>query len=131
MRPDSTCRAVVHEIAIDTEEWKPMRYAKAGVAVLSAIASAIVAAAVDGNITTLDTVNVAIAGASAASVFTAPNMPHAPVTKFTLAVIMAVLQAAVTLIADPHHAAPWWQLLVAAAGAIAVYGVSNTPEPAV
>ena len=108
-----------------------MRYAKAGVAVLAAIASAIVAAAVDGNITTLDWVQVAIAGASAASVFTAANVPHAPVTKFALAVIMAVLQAAVTLLADPHHGALWWQLLVAAAGAIAVYGIKNSPEPAV
>jgi hypothetical protein len=108
-----------------------MRYAKAGVAVLSAIVSAIVAAAVDSNITTLDWVNVAIAGATAASVFAAPNVPHAPVTKFALAVIMAVLQTAVTLIADPHHTALWWQLLVAAAGAIAVYGVKNSPEPAV
>jgi|SRR5213079_164993 len=109
-----------------------MRYAKAGVAVLAAIISALVPYVASGHVTTLEWLTVAIAGASAASVFAAPNVPHSPITKFTLSVIMAVLQLAVALIAaGTPPTAVWLQLVVAAAGAAGVYSVKNVPEPAV
>ena len=107
-----------------------MQYAKAGMAVIAAGASALVAAYTgDQIITTLEWINVAIAVATAAAVFAAPNVPGAPVTKFILAMIMTGLTAAVNIIAaDPHSGTVWFQLLAAVAGAAAVYSVRNTPE---
>ncbi len=107
-----------------------MQYAKAATAVLAAGASAVLAALTgDETISTLEWVNILIAIATAASVFTAPNVPGARVTKFFLAVIMTGLTAAVNVVgADATADTNWWQLLTAAAGAILVYAIRNAAE---
>lgn len=105
-----------------------MVYAKALVAVLMTIASAIVAGlSGDGVISPTEWINVAIAATTAAAVFTAPNVPGAPVTKAALASIMAVLTLAVNLIAGGVTVSEWLQLVVAGAGAMSVYLVPNKP----
>lgn len=105
-------------------------YAKAAAAVLAAAASAILAALTgDQTISVLEWVNILIAVATAASVFTAPNVPGARVTKFVLAVIMTGLTAVVDIVgADATTDTNWWQLLTAFAGAILVYALRNTAE---
>ncbi|WP_372663515.1 hypothetical protein [Amycolatopsis kentuckyensis] len=107
-----------------------MTYAKAAAAVLAAAASAVLAALTgDQTISVLEWVNILIAVATAASVFTAPNVPGARVTKFVLAVIMTGLTAVVNLVgAEGTSDTNWWQLLTAFAGAILVYAVRNTAE---
>lgn len=107
-----------------------MQYAKAAAAVLAAGASAVLAALTgDQAISVLEWVNILIAVATAASVFTAPNVPGARVTKFVLAVIMTGLTAVVNIVgAEGTTDTSWWQLLTAAAGAILVYAVRNSAE---
>ncbi len=107
-----------------------MQYAKAGAAVLAAGVSAILAALTgDQHISTLEWVQVLIAIATAATVFTAPNVPGARVTKAAVAVIMTGLTAVVNVVgAEGTTDTNWWQLLSAAAGAILVYTVRNTAE---
>lgn len=107
-----------------------MQYAKAAAAVVAAGASAVLAAlTADETISTLEWVNILIAIATAASVFTAPNVPGARVTKFVLAVIMTGLTAVVNIVgSDATTDTSWWQLLTAGAGAILVYAVRNTAE---
>ncbi|MEU4670503.1 hypothetical protein AB0F91_21580 [Amycolatopsis sp. NPDC023774] len=105
-----------------------MQYAKAA-AVLAAGVSAILAALTgDQTISTPEWVNVAIviAVASAASVFAAPNVPGAPVTKLVL--IMTGLTAVVNVI-DTAGATGWWQLLTVFLWAVFVYAVRNSANP--
>jgi hypothetical protein len=105
-------------------------YAKAAVAVVAAGASAVLAALTgDQSISILEWVHVLIAVATAASVFTAPNVPGARVTKFVLAVIMTGLTAVVNIVgAGSTTDTNWWQLLTAFTGAILVYAIRNTAE---
>lgn len=104
-------------------------YAKAAAAIVAAGASAVVAAlSGDQVISDLEWINILIAIATAASVFTAPNAPGARATKFVLAGVMAGLTAAVNLVSDAAEPTNWWQLLVAGLGAALVYAVRNTPE---
>ncbi|MEW2507606.1 hypothetical protein AB0878_44820 [Amycolatopsis sp. NPDC047767] len=107
-----------------------MQYAKAAVAVLAAGVSAVLAALTgDQMISTLEWVNIAIAVATAASVFAAPNVPGARATKLVLAVIMTGLTAVVNVIgAEATTPTDWWQLLTAFLGAVVVYAVRNTPQ---
>lgn len=105
-----------------------MAYAKAIVAVFATIASAVVAALTgDDFVSNVEWINVAIAAAGALAVFTAPNVPGARVTKFTLAFIMAALTLGVNLIADGITISEWLQLVVAGLGAVGVYAVRNDP----
>lgn len=105
-----------------------MQYAKALMAVLMTVASAIVAALTgDGLIGDVEWINIAIAAAAALSVFAAPNVPGARITKAVLAIIMAILVLAVNLIADGITISEWLQLIVAGAGAVGVYAIPNRP----
>jgi hypothetical protein len=104
-----------------------MRYVKALAAILAAIATALIPVLADGHITGAELINVAISAATAAQVYAAPNTLIARATKAVLAVIMAVLQAAVVLIADPHNPVLWFQVLAAAVGAAGIYRIPNSP----
>lgn len=106
-------------------------YAKLFVMVLVTIATAIVAALGGDNVVdTVEWVNVAIAGVTAAGVFAAPNVPGANYTKAILAVLGAVLTLLTSFIAGGLDASEIIQLLIAAAGAVGVYAVPNS-QPSV
>jgi hypothetical protein len=104
-----------------------MAYAKSLLAVLVTAISAIVAAMTDGVVSNVEWINVGIAGAGAAAVFAAPNVPGSRYTKAVLAVITAVLTFFVTAVTDGVSSAEWLQVLVIAAGAIGVFAVPNKP----
>lgn len=109
-----------------------MLYAKAAISVVVAVASAAVAALMTGHpLGALEWVNVAIAGFGAASVFTAPNVPGAPVTKTAIATLTAALTLIATLLGAGHGITPadWLQIAVAALGAAGVYSVPNRTSP--
>jgi hypothetical protein len=109
-----------------------MGYSKSVIAILATIVSAIVAGLTgDQTISPVEWINVAIAGATAASVFVAPNSPSGRLTKGALAFIMAVLVLAVNLIADGVTLSEWLQLLVAGCAAVGVYAVRNAPPSVV
>lgn len=107
-----------------------MSYAKAALAVVATIASAIVAAMTDGGVTTAEWINVAIGGVGAASVFAAPNVPGARYSKAILAALAAVLTFLVSAVAGGVSPAEWLQILVVALGALGVYAVPNRPPTA-
>lgn len=107
-----------------------MQYAKALMAVVATIVSAVIAALTgDNHIGDVEWINIAIAGAAALSVFAAPNVPGARITKAVLAIIMGVLTLAVNMIADGITLSEWLQLIVAGAGAVGVYAIPNRPGP--
>lgn len=107
-----------------------MTYAKSVLAVVVAgISAAIVALTGDNSFSDVELINIAIAVVTAAAVFAGPNVPGARVTKMVLAVLGAVLTLAVNLIVDGVTLSEWLQLAVAAAGAIGVYAVPNSPGP--
>ena|ERR1035437_1041922 len=108
------------------------KYAKAALAVVVTVVSAIIAYASAGTITNVDWVLVAISGVGAASVFAAPNVPGAPYTKAVLAVLSAVLALLVTVIVGGITTTEWLQLAVAGLGAIGIYNIKNAdPTPVV
>lgn len=103
-----------------------VNYAKLGAAVVATILSAIIAALTgDAVISDIEWINIGIAGVGALAVFSAPNVPGAPVVKTILAVLSAVLVLLVNLIADGVTISEWMQLGVAALGALGVYAVPN------
>jgi 2-keto-3-deoxy-6-phosphogluconate aldolase len=105
-----------------------VNYAKLGAAVVATILSAIIAALTgDAVIGSTEWINIAIAGVGALAVFSAPNVPGAPVVKTILAVLSAVLVLLVNLIADGITISEWMQLGVAALGALGVFVVPNQP----
>ncbi|AXH68765.1 hypothetical protein SEA_COMRADE_50 [Streptomyces phage Comrade] len=104
-----------------------MAYAKSLLAVLVTVITAVVAAMTDSVVSNVEWINVAIAGAGAAAVFAAPNVPGSRYTKAVLAIITAVLTFLVTVITDGVSTAEWLQVLVIAAGAVGVYAVPNKP----
>lgn len=106
-----------------------MNYLKAVAAVVATVAAAVVAALTgDGVISNVEWVNVAIAGAGALAVFTAPNVPGARYTKLILAAISAVLVFLVSAITDGVTATELIQLVVVALGALGVYAAPYSPE---
>jgi hypothetical protein len=110
-----------------------MQYAKALMAVVATVVSAVVAALTgDGFIGNVEWINIAIAGVAALAVFAAPNVPGARITKFVIAFLMAVLTLAVNLIADGITLSEWLQLLVVGLGSVGVYAIPNgrTIDPA-
>ena len=105
-----------------------MTYAKALAGILGAALSAVaVALTGDNAFSTVELINIAIATATAAGVFYAPNAANAPAAKAVIAGLLAVLTLAVDLIAGGLSATEWIQLAVAAATAGGVYGVRNRP----
>jgi hypothetical protein len=105
-------------------------YAKSAMAVLVTIISAITAALTDNTIDVTEWINVAIAGAGAAAVFAAPNVPGSLYTKAVLAVLTAVLTALVSYVSSGLSMAEIMQLVVVGLGALGVYAVPNRPAPA-
>lgn len=103
-----------------------MNYAKAILAVAATVLTAIVAAYTDNLITNTEWINVAIAGAGACAVFTAPNVPGARYTKSVLAVITAVLAALASFISDGISQSELMQIGVIALGALGVYAIPNS-----
>lgn len=108
-----------------------MQYAKALAAVVATVLSGVIAALTgDQTISPGEWINVAIMAAGALAVFTAPNVPGAPITKAVLAVVTAVLTLAVNLIAGGIDMTEWLQLGMAALGALGIYAVPNSaPQP--
>lgn len=105
-----------------------MNYAKAAAAVLATVMSVVVASlAGDAAVSSVEWVNVAIAGVGAAAVFAAPNVPGSRYTKAIIAVLTAVL----TLLADlllvgSLGTSEWLQLGVIALGALGVYAAPSS-----
>lgn len=102
-----------------------MRYAKAGVALVVVVASYVVARLTGGSLDPTEWSNVVLAGLTTAAVFTGPNVPHSPVTKSAIASHGALFTAVNNVIAPGTSMPGWWQLVVAVAGALAVYFVPN------
>lgn len=105
------------------------RYNKAIAAVVGAVLSAIIASLTDNRIGADEWINVAIAGVTAATVFTAPNVPGSRYTKGILAVLMAILTGLVSSISDGWSTAELLQIAIAVLTALGVYGVKNDPAP--
>ena len=106
-----------------------MNYGKSIAAVVAALLSAAVAAMIgDAVISSVEWVNVAIAGTGAAAVFAAPNVPGARYTKSVLAVLAAVLMLLTSVITDGITPTEWMQLALAALGALGVYAAPYTPQ---
>lgn len=101
------------------------KYAKLIMQVVVTVAAALVAALADNVIGSVEWVNVAIIGVGAASVFYAPNIPGAPVTKFVLSALSAVLTVLASAIVGGLQTVEVIQMAIAAAGAVGVYAVPN------
>lgn len=102
------------------------KYNKAMVAVLATVLSAILAATGgDGIITAIEWINVAVAGTTAASVLTGPNVPGARYTKAILAGLGAALVLMTSAITGGITTVEWIQIGVQALGAVAVLGIEN------
>ena len=106
-----------------------MRYAKFVAMVVATILTAVVGSLTDGVFTTGEGVNVAIAGVTAAAVFTGPNIPGARYTKAVLAVLGAVLVALTSMLTGGISTAELAQLAVVALGAVGVYAVPMDSNP--
>jgi hypothetical protein len=103
-----------------------MKYAKLIASVAAAGLAAVVAVYADDVFTVSEQINVAIAVVTAASVFTAPNVPGAMYTKFFLSALGAILSFLASAISDGVSRAEWFQIGVIIAGAIATWAVPNT-----
>lgn len=102
-------------------------YTKTIVQVIVTILVALSAVWTDG-VTPNEWVNVAIVGAGALSVFTAPNVPGAENTKAILAAVTAGLVALSSAIVGGVTFPEIVQIIVAAAGAVGVYAFANKPK---
>ncbi len=102
-----------------------MRYAKAGIALVAIVASYLAAHFSGGTLNPTEWSNVVIAGLTAGGVFTAANVPQAPVTKSAIATLGAVFMGVNNVITPGTSMPEWWQLAVAATGALGVYFVRN------
>ena len=101
------------------------QYAKMFAMVAVTVATATGAALSDNRITPNEWVNIAIAGAGAAAVFAAPNVPGAQYTKAALAALSAGLIALASSIDGGLTASKIIQVVIAAAGAVGVYAIPN------
>lgn len=104
-----------------------MSYAKALLAVVAAIISAIVAVLTDNVITPEEWVNVAIAGVGAITIALAANMPAGrwAYVKFYIAGLTAGLTFLASAITGGLSGAELMQLLVVVLGGAGVFAVSN------
>ena len=102
-------------------------YTKTVVQVIVTVLVAL-AAVWTGGVTSVELVNVAIVGAGALSVFTAPNVPGAEYTKGILAAITAGLVVLASAITGGVGFPELVQILVAAAGAVGVVAFENKPK---
>lgn len=103
-------------------------YAKAVLAILAAgLSAAVVALTGDNTFSPAEYINIAIAVVGAVGIFYVPNAPNAPVAKSVVAVLMAILTLASTLIVGGIDLSEWFQLAIAGLAAGGVYGVANKP----
>lgn len=103
-------------------------YWKSIIAVVVAILSAVGAALTgDEVISNPEWVNIAIAGVTAAAVFTAPNVPGARYTKAILAALGAALVVLASGILGGVTYTEWVQIVLAALGAVGVAAKANRP----
>jgi hypothetical protein len=103
-----------------------MKYSKLVMQVVVTVAAAVVAALTGDNlVSSVEWVNVAIAGVGAAAVFAGPNIPGAAYTKAILAALAAILMILVSAITDGLQTVEIIQMVIAAAGAVGVYAVPN------
>jgi hypothetical protein len=108
-------------------------YAKFLAAVLATVASAVAAAVTDGHVTSVELVNIAIAGLGAIGVVIVPNLPEgiAAYSKAIVAALMAIATALVGfLVAGPVTTSEIVQLIVIALAAVGVFVVPNQPARA-
>jgi hypothetical protein len=107
-------------------------YAKFIVQAMTAIVVAIAPLLAQGVLDSAAWVNVAIVAVGALGVLAAPNAPHAPVTKAVLAGLTVILVLLHNLLeaGSGWGYSTWWQLGLAALGAIGVYLFPNQPKPA-
>lgn len=106
------------------------QYAKAAAQVLVTVGAAIAAVYTGGGITTTEWVNVAIIGVGALAVFAGPNVPGAAYTKAILSALSAGLVVLSSAITGGISVPEWIQVAIAAAGAVGVYALPNTKNPA-
>lgn len=107
-------------------------YAKFIVQALTGVAVAVAPLLAAGSLAPAAWVNVAIVALGALGVLAAPNVPHAPVTKAVLAGLTTLMVALHDLLeaGSGFGYAMWWQLGLAALGALGVYLFPNSPAPA-
>jgi hypothetical protein len=111
-------------------------YAKAVAAIIAtALSAAVVALTGDNHFSNVEIVNIAIAIVGAVGVFYVPNAPNGPVAKSVVATLLAMLTLVATFVGDGSFAnidlSQWLQIVLAGLGALGVYGVRNSPSPAV
>lgn len=116
----------------------PSRYAKAIVAILTAVVTVLVAALTDNRVSTVEVVQVAIALVAAVGVYLVPNLADGVgrYTKMIVAVVGAALQASAAILAQGDLGPQGvLTILVAALGAVSVGIIPNaggyTPERAI
>lgn len=109
----------------------PSRYAKAIVAIISAVAVAVAAALSDTVVTTTEVAGVGVAVLTAVGVYLVPNLPAGPGrwAKGIVALLGTGLQALTPMLSDGAVTpSGWLMVLVAALGAVSVGIVPNVLE---
>lgn len=96
------------------------RYGKALIAVLIAVLTLASSALVDRHLDAGEGVQIAIAGATAVSVWLVPNLPHAGGVKTGIAFVLAVLNALTAVIAGGIDTSEVINLLLAGLGVLLV-----------
>lgn len=102
-----------------------MSYIKLLVALVGAVVMSVASFYTDGQFTAEEGVQVAIAGATAAGVWAAANVPGLTWAKTFVAVLLAVLTLLVSYITDGVSTSEWLNLGVAALTAAGVYALPN------
>lgn len=104
-------------------------YGKAIAAVLLVVITAVQAALSDGHLTKVEDVQIVISGATAVGVWLVPIHPEWAWTKTALAVLLGVLNVAVTLIVAGWVSSDWTALILAAltAGGVGLAPAESKP----
>lgn len=95
-------------------------YGKSLIAALMLIVTAVEAALSDDHVTQAEWLQIAIAVATAASVYLVPAVPSFPAAKTIVACVLGALEAAVTLIDNGISSADWTAIVLAALTAVTV-----------
>lgn len=109
----------------------PSRYAKAFVAILTAVLAVLVTALTDNTVTLVEGLGIGVAGLTAVSVYLVPNLDAGAgkYAKVIVAVVGTAAQAAVPLVVDGAFPPSAWLLVaLAALGALSV-GITPNALP--
>lgn len=109
----------------------PGRYAKALVAIGTAVLAVVVTALTDSTVTLAELLGVSVTGVTAVGVYLVPNLPVGPgrYAKAGVAIVGTALQAAVPLATGGDITLTGWLLIaLAALGAVSV-GIVPNQEP--